>query len=127
MPEDDIVPVAQTFEGPSARKEARANRPAVPAAVRHLVWARDGGQCAWRYPDGTRCSERMMLELDHLTMWCRGGEHDPDNLELRCRHHNHFAAEQDLGIGFMAKWHGPRGTRGVREDSGCHNDEINVS
>jgi len=44
-----------------------------------------------------------MLELDHIEMWCRGGEHKVDNLALPCRRHNQFAAEQKLGRDFMAK------------------------
>ena len=43
----------------------------------------NGGQCAWRHPDGGRCSERAMLELDHIKMWCRGGKHSEENLTLR--------------------------------------------
>ena len=73
----------------------------VPAAVRHQVWMRDQGQCAHRYPDGSRCGERMMLELDHRNMFCRGGDHSVENLELKCRQHNHFAAEQALGAGWF--------------------------
>ena len=63
----------------------------------------NGGQCAWRHPDGGRCSERAMLELDHLKMWCRGGKHSEENLTLRCRRHNQAGAEQKLGTGFMTQ------------------------
>ncbi len=81
-----------------AAKEAPVARPRVPAAIRHRVWIRDRGQCTWRNKSGTRCKERMMLELDHHhLMWCRGGRHSEDNLTLRCRHHNQFSAEQALG------------------------------
>lgn len=81
----------------------RENRPAVPAAVRHAVWLRDEGQCTWQNLDGSRCSERMMVEMDHATlMWCRGGRHDVDTLTLRCRRHNRWAADRELGAAFMA-------------------------
>ena len=73
----------------------------VPAAVRHQVWMRDNGQCTHRYPDGSRCGERMMLELDHRNLFCRGGDHSVENLELKCRQHHHFAAEQALGAGWF--------------------------
>ncbi len=33
-----------------------------------------------------------MLELDHRTMYCRGGNHTVDNLTLRCRDHNQYEA-----------------------------------
>lgn len=82
-------------------------RPAIPAVIRHTVWRRDGGQCTWIYEGGKRCPERMMLELDHLEMWCRGGEHSENNLTLRCRRHNQFAAERLLGRSL------PRGREGM--------------
>jgi hypothetical protein len=44
-----------------------------------------------------------MLELDHIDMWCRGGEHSAENLTLRCRRHNQFSANEQLGAEFMAK------------------------
>ncbi len=50
-----------------------AKRTSVPSLVRHQVWLRDNGQCTWQHPDGKRCGERKMLELDHLRMVCRGG------------------------------------------------------
>ena len=81
----------------------QATRPAIPAAIRHTVWLRDRGQCTWRHPGGSRCSERAMLELDHLKMWCRGGKHSEENLTLRCRRHNQAGAEQKLGTGFMTQ------------------------
>lgn len=90
-------------EHASPGKGPRTNRPSIPAVVRHNVWLRDGGRCSWQHPDGSRCNERSMLELDHIEMWCRGGEHTVENLTLRCRRHNQFAAEQKLGADFMAK------------------------
>ncbi len=87
----------------SPGKDGLRVRPAVPASARHTVWPRDGGRCTWRHPDGSRCDERSMLELDHIEMWCRGGQHAVDNLTLRCRRHNQFAAERVLGTDFMAK------------------------
>lgn len=43
---------------PSLGKEAGSLHPAVPAAIRHGVWLRDGGRCTWQFPDGARCNER---------------------------------------------------------------------
>jgi len=90
-------------EAPSLGKGAGSKRPAIPAAIRHIVWLHDDGQCTWTYPDGSRCTERSMLELDHIDMWCRGGEHSAENLTLRCRRHNQFSANEQLGAEFMAK------------------------
>ena len=80
-------------------------RPAVPKAIEHAIRMRDGGQCSWIFPDGSRCPERGALELDHVeTMWCRGGKHTVDGMALRCRHHNRVAAERELGPGYLVTW-----------------------
>jgi hypothetical protein len=65
----------------------------VPAAVCREVWARDQGQCAFVGTDG-RCQERAFLELHHAVPFARGGETTIDNLQLRCRAHNQFEAEE---------------------------------
>jgi hypothetical protein len=88
---------------PSPEKATRVRRASIPQTVRHLVWLRDGGQCTWQNPNGTRCKERAMLELDHVKMWRRGGRHQADNLTLRCRCHNQFAAFRQLGTWFMER------------------------
>ena len=38
-----------------------------------------------------------MIELDHIDLYCRGGEHSASNLQLKCRLHNHFAAAAAFG------------------------------
>jgi hypothetical protein len=88
------------------RKLAQVNRPRegsaayghgrhVRAAVRHRVWARDGGQCAFVGAEG-RCMERGFLEFHHIMPFAEGGATTADNLELRwalCRyrHKTHYA------------------------------------
>lgn len=95
----DVLSNAAPGHGPSTI----TRRPPIPAYVRHAVWLRDAGQCTWRQHDGRRCKERMMLELDHIQMFCHGGKHELRNLTLRCRLHNQAAAEQQLGAAFMAR------------------------
>jgi hypothetical protein len=85
---------------PAAPAQA-GKRTTIPSSFRHHVWLRDQGQCTWKHPSGERCSERKMLELDHLLMVCRGGENEVNNLTLRCRFHNQIRAETLLGRGFM--------------------------
>lgn len=92
----------------SPGKDERTKRPSVPAGIRHEVWLRDAGQCTWTHAEGHRCTERSMLELDHIKMWCKGGEHRAENLTLRCRRHNQFAAMKKLGRNFMTKWRDSR-------------------
>jgi 5-methylcytosine-specific restriction endonuclease McrA len=65
----------------------------IPADVRRQVWKRDGAQCAFVGTQG-RCQERGFLEIHHLVPFARGGEATVDNLQLRCRAHNQYEADQ---------------------------------
>ena len=97
------MPAAATSDRASpGKRDGRRTR--VPAAIQHAVRLRDQGQCTWVFPGGSRCPERMMIELDHLQMICRGGENSVENLVERCRRHNFHRAQQDLGMAFMARW-----------------------
>ena len=73
----------------------------VPAAVRRKVAERDGKRCTFESDAGKRCEETALLEFDHLIPVARGGRSTVDNVRLRCRAHNQFAAEQVFGAGFM--------------------------
>ncbi len=77
-------------------------RKPIPAAVRHRVWLRDGGQCTYMSQFGVRCPERRMLEIDHRVPVARGGGHDANNLRLLCRYHNQGMADQVFGSQWMA-------------------------
>jgi hypothetical protein len=61
--------------------------------VKREVWARDGGQCAFAGARG-RCAEKGFLEFHHVRPFAAGGEAASENLELRCRTHNTYEAEQ---------------------------------
>ena len=73
----------------------------VPSAVKREVAARDGYQCSFVAPDGHRCQERAFLELDHTTLFCRGGATDAASMRLLCAAHNRHAAAQELGESFV--------------------------
>jgi len=81
--------VAQTNTAPSSRY--------IPAPVRRAVGERDGNQCAFVDGHGRRCSERDRLEFHHKEPFGRGGDHSTGNIQLLCRTHNGFFAEQDYG------------------------------
>ena len=91
-------------------------RPVIAAAVKHAVYLRDQGQCTFAYANGRRCPNKGMLEIDHKTMWCRGGDHSAGNLRLRCREHNQFTAKTELGLSkddyAKAAWQIPENCRG---------------
>ena len=69
----------------------------IPAAVRRNVWRRDAGQCAFVGTEG-RCPERGFLEFHHGVPFADGGPPTVENLQLRCRAHNHHEADLWLGI-----------------------------
>jgi 5-methylcytosine-specific restriction endonuclease McrA len=85
-PRKTSVPVEAT---PSSRY--------VPAAIRRTVYERDGGQCRFLDPQGTRCPERHYLEYHHRYPFGLGGGHDLDNIRLMCEPHNRYLAEIDYG------------------------------
>ncbi len=86
----------------AAAARPRAARPLapgsrhVPAAARREVWKRDGGQCAF-VGSQERCTERGFLEFHHVEPYAAGGRTVVENLELRCRAHNVYEAEQYFG------------------------------
>ncbi len=88
--------LAETDTTPSSRH--------IPAAVRRLVYARDGGRCAYRDRYGRRCAKRHDLEFHHKHPFAHGGDHSPANLTLMCRAHNTLVAEQDYGEDVMARF-----------------------
>lgn len=67
----------------------------VPAEVRRAVWARDGGRCGFVGEHG-RCAEQDFLEFHHVAPYAAGGAATVDNIQLRCRAHNAYEAEQHL-------------------------------
>jgi 5-methylcytosine-specific restriction endonuclease McrA len=74
----------------------------IPARVRRAVRARDGNQCTYVAHNSHRCQERRFLEFDHIEPVARGGKSTVDNLQLRCRAHNQYEAEQAYGREFIA-------------------------
>jgi len=74
----------------------------IPAEVQRTVWKRDGGRCTFVSETGRRCGERTRVEYDHRVPVARGGEATTDNIRLRCRVHNQYAAECAFGAEFMA-------------------------
>lgn len=80
---------------PRLGREARLGSRHIPAAVKREVWRRDGGRCAFRGEQG-RCCETGFLEFHHVVPYAEGGATTCENLELRCRVHNVYEAEQHV-------------------------------
>jgi hypothetical protein len=75
----------------------------IPAEVKRAVAERDGRRCTFIAESGKRCESRWRLEYDHVLEVARGGRSTVENLRLRCRAHNQFAAEETFGAEFMER------------------------
>ena len=114
---------------PTVELRAEGNRSRhIPAEVRRGVVERDGLQCAFVSENGRRCSETEFLEFHHEDPHGKGGPPTKDNIGLRCRAHNGYAAEKDYGAAFMARRKreareraGQNGTRSGPQDSAGQN------
>jgi hypothetical protein len=69
----------------------------VPKIVRDFIFIRDGGQCTFVAPDGTRCQCRKGLQVDHIKPVANHGPIDTANLRLLCGGHNRLMAERIMG------------------------------
>jgi len=76
----------------------------IPEQTRDEVFVRDGGQCSFVAPDGTRCQCTKGVQVDHIRPFANGGPHDPSNLRLLCGAHNRRAAERTMGAHVMKRF-----------------------
>ncbi len=93
---------AVTNKPRATRKTNSKKTRMIPARVRREVFKRDEGRCAFVDAEGRRCSSAWQVEFHHRMPYARGGTHDMDNIELRCRAHNQYEAELEYGAPFMA-------------------------
>ncbi len=66
----------------------------IPDQLRDAVFTRDEGRCTYTSSLGIRCDATAHLQIDHITPYCRGGEHSVDNLRILCGKHNRLAARE---------------------------------
>jgi len=84
------------------------------ARIAREVFCRDQYQCTFLTSDNKRCGEKYRLELDHIIPKAKNGPFLVENLRVRCRTHNQWAAVQSFGYLKMEKFlpklrnsHGP--------------------
>lgn len=93
---------ALTEKPRAGRKGSGTKTRAIPAGIRREVFTRDGGRCTFVDPEGRRCDSAWQIEFHHRIPYARGGAHDVENIELRCRAHNQYEADLEYGEFFMA-------------------------
>jgi hypothetical protein len=84
-------------DAPRASRGAAPGSRTIPAEVERLVWARDGGRCAFVGSGGRRCEATAFLQYHHVYPYGVGGPATYENVSLRCRTHNLY--EWDLFCG----------------------------
>jgi hypothetical protein len=78
-----------------------ANSRYIPSEVRERVLDRADHQCEFRGRDGTRCSSRTGLEIEHKRPFAIYRSHEERHLRALCRRHNMFQAERVYGAEFI--------------------------
>jgi hypothetical protein len=92
----------------SHQRESNEDSHHIPKIVRDVIFIRDGGQCTFVAPDGTRCQCRKDLQVDHIKPLANDGPIDMANLRLLCGGHNRLMAERTMGMHVMQHyWRGP--------------------
>ena len=99
-----------------SRKKGDSKTRAIPAKARREVFNRDEGRCAFVGAEGRRCSSAWQVEFHHRVPYAKGGTHNTNNIELRCRAHNQYEADLEYGARFMAS----------RRQSGCEHAQSRI-
>ena len=95
----------------SPRPDEVAKSRYIPSEVVERVHARAGYQCEYTAPDGTRCSSRTGLHIDHTRPFAIFLDHDERFLQLLCPAHNGLEAERVYGPAFIQRKIDERRTR----------------
>ncbi len=82
-------------------KKDRTESRYIPSEVRERVFERAGHQCQYTSADGTRCSARTRLEIEHVRPFAIYRSHEERYLRALCKRHNRFEAERVYGTEFI--------------------------
>jgi hypothetical protein len=91
----------------------------IPAAIRREVAKRDCERCTFVAGDGRRCGTRDALEFHHGMPFARSHRHRVEEITLRCRAHNAYAATQDFGAAHMARFRRDCASTTTRPGASC--------
>ncbi|GMR22435.1 MAG: hypothetical protein BMS9Abin37_0784 [Acidobacteriota bacterium] len=83
----------------------------ISSEVSERVRVRANYQCQYRASDGTRCSARTGLQIEHVRPFGNFRSNDERFLELLCAQHNALAAERIYGAAFIQRKIDERRTR----------------
>jgi hypothetical protein len=86
-----------------AKNDAPAKSRYISSEVSERVHARANYQCQYRASDGTRCSARTGLQIEHVRPFGIFRSNDERFLALLCAGHNGLAAEHVYGASFIQR------------------------
>ncbi len=92
--------IQKSDEAHGEEKEKAKSR-YIPSEVRERVLERASHRCQFKANDGTRCTARTGLEIEHERPFAIYRSHEERFLKALCRRHNLFQAERFYGIQFM--------------------------
>jgi hypothetical protein len=75
----------------------------IPSEVRERVHERAGYRCEYRGRDGTRCTSRTGLEIEHERPFAIFRSHEERYLRVLCERHNRLRVEQVYGAELVRK------------------------
>jgi len=88
---------AQNRPSPTKKMSCRTvvpiKRQVIPAAIKHQLNLRDGGQCSFETKKTGRCANRRWLEVDHIKPVSEGGTNIINNLRTLCSSHHKMRHE----------------------------------
>lgn len=85
------------------RNDEPAKSRYIPSEVVERIHARARHQCEYAGPDGTRCSSRTGLQIDHVRPFAIFLSNDERFLRLLCPAHNQLEAEHVYGAAFIQR------------------------
>lgn len=86
----------QKLNQPKTTRDSNHMRKPIPRPIRDAVYKRYNSQCCFT-SNGTRCTERGLLHIDHIRSVCHKGTNSPANLQLLCANHNALKAKLQIG------------------------------
>jgi 5-methylcytosine-specific restriction endonuclease McrA len=92
-------------KAPPLRSRGAAKSRYIPVGIRKKVQLRDRNRCQYKGPiSGRQCESTLHLQIDHKLPFAKGGNSDPENLQLLCATHNRLRAVQQFGIQKMREY-----------------------
>jgi len=104
-PGEDIVNIDDVCRGNGESGTVAEAAPSrhVPVARRDRAFECAGYQCEYRGPDGTRCSSRTGLQVEHTLPFTVYRTHEEKHLRVYCPAHNLHAAKAYYGSAFVQR------------------------